>query len=77
MSEDDEDEDDETDIATLLDRERQRLVRLYQDPRRREALEAERLYLQDYIAALTRWQWTVSSMLFNAGLPPWWQRDIG
>ena len=52
MSEDDEDEDDETDIATLLDRERQRLMRLYQDPRRREALEAERLYLQDYIVAL-------------------------
>jgi hypothetical protein len=50
VSEDD--EDDETDIATLLDRERKRLVRLYQDPRRREALEAERLYLQDYIVAL-------------------------
>ena len=27
-------------------------MRLYQDPRRREELEAERLYLQDYIAAL-------------------------
>jgi ERCC4-related helicase len=52
VSEDDEDEDFETDIAALLDRERQRLVRLYQDPRRREELEAERLYLQDYIAAL-------------------------
>jgi hypothetical protein len=52
VSEDDEDEDDETEIATLLDRERQRLVRLYQDPRRREALEAERFYLQHYIAAL-------------------------
>src|SRR5262249_20593949 len=50
--EDDEDEDDETDIATFLDWERQRLVRLYQDPRRREALEAERLHLQDYIVAL-------------------------
>ena len=54
VSEDDEDEDDETDIATLLDRERQRLMRLYQDPRRREALEAERLYLQDYIVALNQ-----------------------
>jgi Helicase conserved C-terminal domain len=52
VSEDDEDEDFETDIAALLDRERQRLVRLSQDPRRREELEAERLYLQDYIAAL-------------------------
>jgi hypothetical protein len=52
VSEDDEDEDDETDIATLLDRERKRLARLYQDTRRREALEAERLYLQDYIVAL-------------------------
>ena len=27
-------------------------MRLYQDPRRREELEAERLYLQDYIVAL-------------------------
>src|SRR5215471_18901326 len=52
VSEDDEDEDDEMDIATLLDRERQRLARLYQNPRRREALKAERLYLQDYIVAL-------------------------
>ena len=50
--EEDEDEELETDIPTLLDREHQRLVRLYQDPRRREELEAERLYLQDYIAAL-------------------------
>jgi len=52
VAEEDEDEDVETDISTLLDQEHQRLVRLYQDPRRREELEAERLYLQDYIAAL-------------------------
>jgi hypothetical protein len=52
VSEDDEDEEDETDIVTLLDREHQRLVRWYQDPQRREKLEAERLYLQDYIIAL-------------------------
>src|SRR2546425_1392160 len=47
-----EDEDFDTEVTTLLDRERQRLVRLYHDPRRREELEAERLYLQDYITAL-------------------------
>lgn len=52
VAEEDEDEDVEMDISTLLDREHQRLARLYQDPRRREELEAERLYLQDYIAAL-------------------------
>jgi hypothetical protein len=52
VSADDEDEDFETDISTLLDLEQQRLVRLYQNPRRREELEAERLYLQHYIAAL-------------------------
>lgn len=51
VTEDDEDDDD-TDITTLLDEERQRLVRLYHDPRRREELAAERLCLQDYIAAL-------------------------
>lgn len=51
-AEDDDDEDSEPDIPTLLDQERQRLVRLYQDPRRRAELEAERLYLQDYIVAL-------------------------
>jgi hypothetical protein len=52
VAEEEEDEDFETDISTLLDRERQRLVRLYHDPRRRDELEAERLYLQDYITAL-------------------------
>jgi superfamily II DNA or RNA helicase len=52
VAEEDEDEDSDTDIFTLLDQEHQRLVRLYQDPRRREELEAERLYLQDYITAL-------------------------
>ena len=53
-AEEDEDEEPETDISTLLDREHQRLMRLYQDPRQREELEAERLHLQDYIAALAQ-----------------------
>jgi SNF2 family DNA or RNA helicase len=35
-----------------IDRERQRLLRWYGDPRRRATLERERLYLQDYITAL-------------------------
>ena len=35
-----------------LERERQRLVRLRADPRRRRQLEEERLYLADYITAL-------------------------
>jgi helicase-like protein len=69
VAEDDEDEDLETDISALLDREHQRLVRLYQDPRRREELEAERLYLQNYIAALD--QVTVDSK-FDA-----FQRRLG
>jgi ERCC4-related helicase len=44
--------DDETDVALEIDRERQRLLRWYRDPRRRGTLEHERLYLQDYITAL-------------------------
>jgi superfamily II DNA/RNA helicase len=50
--EEDEEEDDETDVSLVIDRERQRLLRWYHDPRRRERLEQERLYLQDYITAL-------------------------
>ena len=46
--------DDETDVALEIDRERQRLLRWYHDPRRRGALERERLYLQDYITALAQ-----------------------
>jgi Helicase conserved C-terminal domain len=44
--------DDETDVALEIDRERQRLLRWYRDPRRRGTLEQERLYLQEYITAL-------------------------
>jgi ERCC4-related helicase len=51
MSEGEED-DDEVDAAAVLDRERQRLLRLRADPQRRQKLEEERLYLQDYITAL-------------------------
>jgi hypothetical protein len=51
MSEGEED-DDEADAAAALDRERQRLLRLRADPHRRQKLEEERLYLQDYIAEL-------------------------
>ena len=39
-------------MPASLDRERQRLVRLRADPRRRQQLEEERLYLADYITAL-------------------------
>jgi ERCC4-related helicase len=51
MSEGEED-DDEVDAAAALDRERQRLLRLRADPQRRQKLEEERLYLQDYITEL-------------------------
>jgi ERCC4-related helicase len=45
-------DDDDIDVCATLDRERQRLMRLRSDPRRRDRLEAERLYLQDYISEL-------------------------
>jgi ERCC4-related helicase len=51
MSEGEED-DDEGDAASALDRERQRLLRLRADPQRRQKLEEERLYLQNYITEL-------------------------
>jgi ERCC4-related helicase len=51
MSEGEED-DDEVDAGAAVDRERQRLLRLRADPQRRQKLEEERLYLQDYITAL-------------------------
>ncbi|WP_169978690.1 SNF2-related protein [Tautonia rosea] len=51
MSEGEEDED-EAEAAAALDRERQRLLRLRADPHRRQKLEEERLYLQDYIFEL-------------------------
>jgi superfamily II DNA or RNA helicase len=51
MSEGEED-DDEVDAAAALDRERQRLLRLRADPQRRQMLEEERLYLQDYLTEL-------------------------
>lgn len=52
--EEDDEEDDETDVGVVIDRERQRLLRWYRDPRRRGALEQERLYLQDYLTALAQ-----------------------
>jgi len=51
LEEDDEDEE-ATDATGTIDQERTRLLRLYHDPRRRGELEAERLYLQNYITAL-------------------------
>ena len=53
LSEEDED-DEETDVSTAMQRERERLIRLYRDPRRREQLEAERTYIRDYILQLRR-----------------------
>jgi ERCC4-related helicase len=49
-----EDEEGELDVPAVAERERQRLLRLWADPRRREQLERERAYLADYIAALAR-----------------------
>lgn len=45
-------DDEDVDVSATLDRERQRLLRWRADPRRRQKLEEERLYLQDYIAEL-------------------------
>lgn len=45
-------DDDDVDVSATLDRERHRLMRWRADPRRRDKLEAERLYLQDYISEL-------------------------
>jgi ERCC4-related helicase len=53
MSEGEED-DEEIDAAAALDRERQRLLRLRADSQRRQKLEEERLYLQDYITDLNQ-----------------------
>lgn len=52
--EEDEDQDGEIDARSAFDRERQRLMRLYGDPRRRGQLERERDYLNDYIRALNQ-----------------------
>src|SRR5439155_497820 len=38
----------------VVEQERQRLLRLYRDPGRRNELEDERLYLNDYIAELSQ-----------------------
>jgi superfamily II DNA or RNA helicase len=45
---------EEPDVWKALDRERQRLVRMYGDPQRRRELDEERSYLQDYIVQLGR-----------------------
>ena len=51
-------EEDETgeepDVRTALDRERQRLARMYGDPQRQRELDEERSYIQDYIVQLGR-----------------------
>ncbi len=47
-------DDDDVDVSATLDRERQRLMRWRADPRRRDKLEAERLYLHDYISELSQ-----------------------
>ena len=47
-------EDDEADVSTAMQKERERLFRLYRDPRRREQLEAERIYIRNYILQLRR-----------------------
>jgi len=52
--EEDEDQDGEIDASSAFDRERQRLMRLYSDPRRRGQLERERNYLNDYIRTLNQ-----------------------
>src|SRR5262249_38499448 len=49
-----EEDEEEVDVPTLVERERRRLLRLWADPRRRERLEQERAYLADYIAALAQ-----------------------
>jgi superfamily II DNA or RNA helicase len=49
-----EEDDAEVDVPTLLERERCRLLRLWSDPRRQERLEKERAYLAEYIAALAQ-----------------------
>ncbi len=47
-----EEDDDEIDVGQAMDEERRRLLRITHDPQRRDGLQAERLYLQDYIIAL-------------------------
>src|SRR5207244_1593838 len=52
LEEDEDEDDDEPDAHDVVEQERQRLLRLHRDPQRRHELEAERLYLNDYIAEL-------------------------
>jgi ERCC4-related helicase len=54
FAEEDEDQDGEIDARSAFDQERQRLTRLYGDPRRRGQLERERNYLNDYIRRLNQ-----------------------
>ena len=53
LAEEDE-EEGELDVSTVVERERRRLLRLWADPHRRDQLERERAYLADYIAALAQ-----------------------
>ena len=48
-----EDDDDSVDFPAVVDQEVARLRQLYQDPKSRAKLEAERIYLQDYIDQLS------------------------
>jgi ERCC4-related helicase len=52
LFDDTEETGEESDPRAALDRERTRLIRLFQDPERRRQLEAERVYLRDYISRL-------------------------
>jgi len=52
--EEDDDQDGELDARSAFDRERQRLMRLYSDPRSRDQLDGERNYLNDYIRTLNQ-----------------------
>jgi superfamily II DNA or RNA helicase len=52
LKEDEGEDDDEPDVRDVVEIERQRLLRLYRDPRRRDELEGERTYLQGYIVEL-------------------------
>ncbi|WP_159690405.1 DEAD/DEAH box helicase [Cognatazoarcus halotolerans] len=55
VSAESEEEDEAAEVEAAFDRERQRLTRLYGDPTRRQSLDEERKYLDDYIRALNRW----------------------
>ena len=67
INEDDE-ADEDTDVSTAMQKERERLIRLYRDPRRREQLEAERIYIRNYIFQLRRISTDSKFEVFNQKL---------